>query len=213
MQSCIDGIGVSWPMRRATIWSSDVPTYRSEPCVCFGMRLREEHGARAEVIAADLRRFERFGHAHVGVAHDRQILAPRLERRERAVLAEARSCGQCPPAPTDACDAPQALLPAAPCTASMATRRVLSVAAASRRTSRRRGRPAPSRRGRAGRRRAQSPEERAAMQVLLRQERHSWDSSVRVNRALWRWATSAACHRRQWARRACCGTHCCSRRP
>jgi hypothetical protein len=40
------------------------------------VRLREEDGSRAEVIAADLRRLERFGHADVGVADDRQVLAP-----------------------------------------------------------------------------------------------------------------------------------------
>ena len=36
MHSCIDGIGVSWPIFCATIWSIDVPACRSEPCVCFG---------------------------------------------------------------------------------------------------------------------------------------------------------------------------------
>ena len=49
------------------------------------MRLREEHGARPEVVAADLRRLERLGHPHVGVADDGQILPPGLERRQRSL--------------------------------------------------------------------------------------------------------------------------------
>ena len=36
MHSCIDGIGVSWPKRAAYSWSSEVPTWTSDPCVCFG---------------------------------------------------------------------------------------------------------------------------------------------------------------------------------
>ena len=55
----------------------------SEPCGLMRMRLGEEHRARSEVIAADLRRRERSGVAHVGVADDRQVVAIRLERRER----------------------------------------------------------------------------------------------------------------------------------
>ena len=49
------------------------------------MRLRQEHRARAEVVAADFRRGERLGHAHVGVADDRHVVAIRLERRQRVV--------------------------------------------------------------------------------------------------------------------------------
>jgi hypothetical protein len=36
MHSCIDGIGVSCPNRCAYIWSSETPTFTSEPSVCFG---------------------------------------------------------------------------------------------------------------------------------------------------------------------------------
>ena len=36
MQSCIDGIGVSWPKRCANIWSSEVPTKMSDPSVWRG---------------------------------------------------------------------------------------------------------------------------------------------------------------------------------
>ena len=46
------------------------------------MRLGQEHRARAEVIAADLRQLERLGVAHVGVADDGQVVAERLERRQ-----------------------------------------------------------------------------------------------------------------------------------
>ena len=49
----------------------------------LGMRLGEEHRARAKMIAADFWRDERFGHAHVGVAHNREVLSPWVERRER----------------------------------------------------------------------------------------------------------------------------------
>jgi hypothetical protein len=50
------------------------------------VRLREKDRARSEVVAADLRRLERLGHAHVGVADDGEVLAPRLERGQRAFL-------------------------------------------------------------------------------------------------------------------------------
>ncbi len=36
MQSCMDGMGVSWPKRWAYIWSSEVPTHTSELSVCLG---------------------------------------------------------------------------------------------------------------------------------------------------------------------------------
>ncbi len=36
MHSCIEGIGVSWPNRRAYNWSMDVPASTSDPIVCFG---------------------------------------------------------------------------------------------------------------------------------------------------------------------------------
>jgi hypothetical protein len=49
------------------------------------MRLREEDRARPEVVAADFRRGECFGHLHVGVRHDRHVVAIRLERRHRVV--------------------------------------------------------------------------------------------------------------------------------
>ena len=48
------------------------------------MHLGQEHRARAEVIAADLRRADRFGSLAVGVADDRQVVAERLERRQAA---------------------------------------------------------------------------------------------------------------------------------
>ncbi len=81
MQSCIDGIAVSLAdlardeliHRRADVEIGALRLLR--------VRLREEHRARPEVVAADLRRVERLGHARVGVADDRQILAPGLERR------------------------------------------------------------------------------------------------------------------------------------
>ena len=36
MHSCIEGIGVSWPIFWATIWSIEVPAWMSEPWVCLG---------------------------------------------------------------------------------------------------------------------------------------------------------------------------------
>ena len=44
------------------------------------MRLRQKHGRRSEVIAADFGGAERLGIAHVGVADDRQVLAIGFER-------------------------------------------------------------------------------------------------------------------------------------
>ena len=85
MHSCIDGIAVSWPMRRAHELIERRADVEVGALRLLRMRLREEHRARPEVVAADLRRVERFGHAYVGVADDRQILPPRLERRQRAL--------------------------------------------------------------------------------------------------------------------------------
>ena len=48
--------------------------------------LGEEDGRRPEVVAADLRRAERLGHAHVGVADDAQVVAEGLERLQRALV-------------------------------------------------------------------------------------------------------------------------------
>ncbi len=36
MHNCIEGMGVSDPNFCATSWSSDVPAFRSDPCVCRG---------------------------------------------------------------------------------------------------------------------------------------------------------------------------------
>ena len=60
----------------------------------LGMRLREEHRTRPEVIAADFRRLERLRHAHIGVADDVDVLAPRIERLERALGAERKFTSQ-----------------------------------------------------------------------------------------------------------------------
>jgi hypothetical protein len=50
--------------------------------------LREEHRARAEVIAADFRKRERFRVARIGVADERHLIAEGLERAERVVRHE-----------------------------------------------------------------------------------------------------------------------------
>ena len=50
------------------------------------VHLREEHRARSEVIAANLRALEGLGVADVGIADDCQVVAEGLER------AEARRC-------------------------------------------------------------------------------------------------------------------------
>ncbi len=49
------------------------------------MGLREEHGARAEVIAADFGQQKRFRVAHVGVTDQRHVIAERFECAERIV--------------------------------------------------------------------------------------------------------------------------------
>ncbi len=46
------------------------------------MRLREIHGGRSEVVRADFRRGEGFCAPAVGIAHDRQRIPVRFERRE-----------------------------------------------------------------------------------------------------------------------------------
>ena len=75
------------------------------------VRLGQEHRARAEVIAADLRRGERLGVAHVGVADDGQVVAERLERRQ-AARRSGRSRGRPPPATTGSSATPIGVLPA-----------------------------------------------------------------------------------------------------
>ena len=49
-----------------------------------GMRLRQEDRTRPKVITTDLGRRKRLGHAHIGVAHDGEVLSPLLEGHERA---------------------------------------------------------------------------------------------------------------------------------
>ena len=123
MHSCIDGIGVSWPNCCAKIWSSEMPACTSDPCVCLRMRLGEEHRARAEVIAADFRRRERLGVAHVGVADDGE--RSRGTARAGCRLARRTDRSACRSAAGDHrffCSADRAL-PAEPCTISMATKR------------------------------------------------------------------------------------------
>ena len=47
--------------------------------------LGQEHRGGAEVVPADLRRAERLGHPHIGVADDRQVVAERLQGLQRVV--------------------------------------------------------------------------------------------------------------------------------
>ncbi len=101
-----------------------------EDVVALGLlrvRLGQEHRARPEVIAADLRQRERLGVVHVGVADDGDVfaerrerlegrapleIAPDLRRREQVLLdADARCCRRLP------------------CTISMHTRRCFDAAA------------------------------------------------------------------------------------
>ena len=129
------------------------------------MRLREEHRARAEMVAADLRLRDRFGAAHVGVADDRQVLAERLERAQRArrqVERRARSSA----GDHRFCVAPQSVLPAAPCTISMQTSRVRSSAAAPAVFDQRRARRHHGIEKRQRHRRAQPPQHRPPRNVL-----------------------------------------------
>ena len=126
------------------------------------MHLRQEHRARAEVIAADFRRRERFGVAHVGVADDGDVVAERLERRE--ALGE-RSKSR----PTAAGDhmfflMPNAVLPAEPCTISMAAKRTLAARGLGARAGRHHGLEERQRHGDAN-----ALQNRAAGQVLLRE--------------------------------------------
>ena len=82
------------------------------------MRLRQEHRARTEVIAADFRRRERLGVLHVGVADDRDVVAVGLERLQarRRQIEVAADGGR---RPQVASSTPSAVLPAEPCTISM----------------------------------------------------------------------------------------------
>ncbi len=47
------------------------------------MRLREEYRTRAEVVTPDLVWLEGLRHPNIGVADDREVLAPRVEREQR----------------------------------------------------------------------------------------------------------------------------------
>ena len=50
----------------------------------MGVRLGQEHRTRPEVITAHLVSIKGLGHAHIGIADDGQVLAPRIQRAERA---------------------------------------------------------------------------------------------------------------------------------
>ena len=152
MQSCIDGIAVSPPIWRAIELVHRRADVEIGALRLLRVRLREEHRARPEVVAADLRRVERLGHAHVGVADDREVLAPRLERRQRAVGMSSKSS----PVPAGAqrfFDAPQ-MLRSRPRRAPTRCRRIASCRPATARAATAWSAtrtPAPSRRGRGGR--------------------------------------------------------------
>ena len=45
----------------------------------LGMGLRQEYGARTEVVTADLWRRDRFGPLHIRVADDREVVTEGLE--------------------------------------------------------------------------------------------------------------------------------------
>ena len=119
MHSCIDGIGVSWPKRLRVELIERGAGEHVRALRLLRVRLRQEHRARAEVIAADLRRGERFGVPHVGVADDGEVVAERLERRQ-AASAPDRSRGRPPAGAHRFFLMPNGVLPAEPCTISMA---------------------------------------------------------------------------------------------
>ena len=118
MHSCIDGIGrVLAELLRVVLIERRADAH-VRALRLTRVHLRQEHGARAEVIAADLRRLEGLGVAHVGVADDGEVVAERLERAQaarRQVEAAARSR----PATTCSSRCRTSVLPAAPCTISM----------------------------------------------------------------------------------------------
>ena len=128
MQSCMDGIGVSWPNRWACSWSREVPAKTSDPWVCFGcdwvrktelvrkwsppISGGEKASAMPTSVSLTMVRCSRYGSS--------ELRAPALRSKSRPALAGAHRCWV----------PPQALEPAAPCTISMVMRRVGSRAAA-----------------------------------------------------------------------------------
>ena len=129
MQSCMEGITVSCPMRRATSWSSDVPTYRSAPMVCLGCDCVRN-------TALERKWSPPISGALNGSAMRTSVLLTMVR-----YFRHGASDGSAPsgisskfrPTPAGAqrfFDAPQVFEPAAPCTDSMQTSRVLSAAAA-----------------------------------------------------------------------------------
>jgi hypothetical protein len=128
MHSCIDGIAVSSAILRATIWSNDVPTNTSDPCVCFGcdcvrntaLDLKwsppisgaSNASAMRTSVLLTIVRYSRQGSSGASAPSG-------LSWKLRPISAGAHRCF----------DAPQVFDPAHPCTSSMHTSRVFSVAA------------------------------------------------------------------------------------
>jgi hypothetical protein len=127
MQSCIDGIGVSWPNRWAYIWSSEVPTFTSEPSVCFGCDWVRN-------TALDRKWSPPISIGVTGSACLTSVLLTivRCLRYGSSDLSAVGVRSNCRPAAAGDhmfMFAPSSLHPAAPWTISIATRRVRSVTA------------------------------------------------------------------------------------
>ena len=172
----------------------------------LGVRLCEKHRARSEVITADLRRIERFGHAHVGVADDRHFVLPRFHRRKRAFRVEREIA-------TDTLRRPQILRRAPAVRTGRAVYRFdghQALVAGERCTSTTNlGQETASRLHRIKIRKCYDgthvPEEGAARKGFLRHERHG---SISVGNRI-----SCETHQPRPARRACYGRLCCSPHP
>ena len=129
MQNCIEGIGVDL----AILVRVELVERRADEQVRAlglpGMGLGQKDGGGPEVVAADLRWAERLGHAHVGVADDREAVPERLQRLERVVGQQLEIGPDGGRRETGAGSRPTRCSRPNPWTSSMHTRRVTSVAA------------------------------------------------------------------------------------
>ena len=186
-----EALGVHLVHRRA---APDVGALR-----LLGVRLGQEHRARAEVIAADLRQRERLGHAHVGVADDGQVVAVGLER-------PSAGCPSTSSKSLPVCDgakryfvAAQSLQPARPCTSSIAIRRVRCPPARVLPAARRPGSSRPGTAGPRWRRRLRRKVRRGRCFPVMKRHRRSprWRGRSKI---------SAASLRRRFRRRCVAGS-------
>src|SRR5687767_15215860 len=117
----MDGIGVSWPYFCANNWSSEVPALRSEPCVCFGCDWVRNTAAERK-WSPPISGGENASAIRTSVLLTMVMYSRHGSRGARALGLRSNA----DPAVAGAhrlLVAPKAVLPAEPCTISMATRR------------------------------------------------------------------------------------------